>query len=197
MTCWNHQNVQVTKQGAWDGTFAWRNWIRLASWLLCWPIMACSGFSACCDLARFIWSLVCFVTYGHQLDPWSCHIIATRFPKCIANEGLTWLPHFVRCLQSFGQMSNRWPWGKAQYLQLTVQYQFSNSLVTGQDSTRRNYQHYLTSRHLTTNRITSSPPATNHIKTGHHITTMERLKARSLKQLCLGIAVVGHPVHIL
>ena len=56
---------------------------------------------------------------------------------------------------------------------------------------------HLTSRHLTTNRITSSLPATDHIKTGHHITTMERLKARSLKKLGLGIAVVGHPVHIL
>ncbi len=32
---------------------------------------------------------------------------------------------------------------------------------------------------------------------GHHITIMERLKARSLKKLGLGIAVVGHPVHIL
>ena len=54
---------------------------------------------------------------------------------------------------------------------------------------------HLTSPH--NQRITSSLPATNHIKTGHHITTMERLKARSLKQLGLGIAVVGHPVHIL
>ena len=45
--------------------------------------------------------------------------------------------------------------------------------------------------------ITSSHPATNHIKTGHHITTMERLKTRSLKKPGLGIAVVGHPVHIL
>ena len=58
---------------------------------------------------------------------------------------------------------------------------------------------HITSPHITLqpNRITSSLPATNHIKTGHHITTMERLKARSLKQLGLGIAVVGHPVHIL
>ena len=51
--------------------------------------------------------------------------------------------------------------------------------------------------YVTTIHITSSHPATNHIKTGHHITTMERLKTRSLKKPGLGIAVVGHPVHIL
>ena len=31
----------------------------------------------------------------------------------------------------------------------------------------------------------------------HHITTVERLKTRSLKNFGLGIAVVGHPMHIL
>ena len=69
--------------------------------------------------------------------------------------------------------------------------------ITSHDMTWHLATNHITSPHLTANRITSSLPATNHIKTGHHITTMERLKARSLKQLGLGIAVVGHPVHIL
>ena len=66
--------------------------------------------------------------------------------------------------------------------------------ITSHDMTWHDISQLTTLPHLTS---TSSLPATNHIKTGHHITTMERLKARSLKQLGLGIAVVGHPVHIL
>ena len=59
------------------------------------------------------------------------------------------------------------------------------------DVTSRNQPHYLISRHFTTNHIVSFNPATNHIKTGHHIAAMERLKARSHKKLGLGIALVG------
>jgi len=63
--------------------------------------------------------------------------------------------------------------------------------------TSRNQPHYLTSLCLTTNHISASHPASNTSKQVIHITTMERLKACSLKKLGFGIAAVGSLLRIL